>query len=110
MNKWKILFYRTASGREPVKEFINKLADKNQAKILHHIDLLKQYGLSLRQPYLKRVSGTSKLWELRPGVYRIFLSAFPQSKILLVHMIIKKSQKTPKKDLKLAEKRLKEYL
>ena len=110
MNNWKIVFYQTASGREPVKEFIGKLPAKHQAKINQHIDLLKEYGIFLVQPYLKKVAGSKNLRELRPARYRIFLSFLAKKNILLIHSILKKTQKTPKKDIKLAEKRLKEYL
>lgn len=66
--------------------------------------------MALGQPYLKQLTGVKKLWELRAERYRIFLTPLKQKNILLIHAIIKKTQKTPKKELKLAVKRLKEYL
>jgi len=110
MESWTVIFYQTLRGEEPVKEFIDKLEIKQQAKIYSHLGLLKQYGLNLPSTYLKKLSGTKKLWELRVGSWRIFLSPVAQKNILLIHMIIKKSNKTPKKDLKLSQNRLQDFL
>jgi len=108
MNNWKIVFYGTARGKEPVNEFIQNLAKRDQGKIIWAIDLLKEHGSSLPAPYLRRLAGTKKLWELRAKQYRIFLSFLTKKNIILIHAIKKKKQKTPKKDLQLAEQRLKE--
>ena len=74
------------------------------------MELLKEYGLNLPAAYLKKLTGTKKLFELRVSAYRIFLSPIIKRNILLIHMIVKKSNKTPKKDLRLAESRLKDFL
>ena len=110
MKEWKIIFYQTTRGDKPVEEFIDKLDFKKQTKIFSHLELLKEYGLNLSATYLKKLAGTKKLWELRVSVYRIFLSPIVKRNILLIHMIVKKSNKTPKKDLRLAESRLKDFL
>ena len=108
MNSWKIVFYRTARGKEPVSEFIRDLGKRDQGKIIWTVDLLKEHGTSLPAPYLKRLTRINKLWELRTKQYRIFLSFLPKKNIILIHAIKKKTAKTPKKDLQLAEQRLKE--
>jgi len=108
MKDWEIIFYKTGSGRKPVQEFIDGLSDKDQAKIAWGIGLLEQYGVFLKRPYLAHLY--DKLWELRAGRYRIFLSCFSRKRILLLHVILKKTQKVPKKDLKLVEQRLKQFM
>lgn len=105
-----MVFYQSVSGRQPVRDFISRLNEKQRSKIYLQIGLLRDYGLNLPMPYLKKLVGTKKLWELRVSAYRIFLSPVPEKKILLIHMIIKKSNKTPKKDLILVEKRLADFL
>jgi len=107
---WNIVYYQTASGNEPVKEFINKLTNKKQAKVVWMLQLLKQHGKSLPKQYLKYLAKTRYLWELKVGIYRIFLSFLEKKNILLIHTIVKKTQKIPKKDIKLSIKRLKPYL
>lgn len=110
MGKWIIAFYQTARGEELVKKTISQLNDKQRAKVYLQIGLLKEHGLSLPLPYLKKLAGTKNLWELKISAYRIFLSPLPNKRILLLHMITKKTKKTPGKDLKLVEQRLQDYL
>ena len=108
--RWRVVYYQTKSGKEIVKEFIDSQPNKKRAKIVWMIELLKEHGKALPRNYLKQLAGSKKLWELRPNFYRIFLSFLKKKNILLIHTIIKKTQKTPKKDIKLALKRLNEYL
>lgn len=111
MNNWKVIYYRTASGREPVVEFIKALSSRrNQEKIVWTITLLEKYGLQLGIPYLKKLRGTKNFWELKVNKYRIFLSPIFEKNFLLIHAIIKKTAKTPKRDLKLIKKRLKDFI
>lgn len=109
-----IVFYLTARGQSPVEEFIDALPVKDQAKIAWTIELLKNYGMRLPQPYLKRLIGTKNLWELRIAfggkAYRIFISPIPKEHTILLHAIMKKKQKTPVKDIETAENRLNDFL
>ena len=112
---WEIEFYKAESGREPVSDFILSLTSENdQAQILRVLDLLSERGIYLGRPYVKDISGIRKLKELRihgeSGIYRIFYFAFIRHKFVMLHVIKKKSQKTPKKDLRLAEKRMNSYI
>src|SRR3989344_6558348 len=105
----KVYFYTTSSGRNPVDGFIKKQDVKAQSKIFEIIEYLKQYGLQLPETYLKRMTSTKKLWELRikyKRQYRIFLAKVEQSSIVLLHGFIKKTQKTPAKEIETAEDRL----
>jgi phage-related protein len=78
------------------------------------LDLLSEHGLHLGRPYVKDVTGIRKLKELRirgeSGLYRIFYFAFMGRKFVMLHAIKKKSQKIPKKDLRLTEKRMNNYI
>ncbi|MBI2465369.1 type II toxin-antitoxin system RelE/ParE family toxin [Candidatus Shapirobacteria bacterium] len=62
--KWKILLYRTPQGDPPVKEFIDSLELKAQAKVRNTINLLKDFGTNTSSPHIKKLIGT-QLWELR---------------------------------------------
>lgn len=67
-------------------------------------------GANLGMPYTKALG--SGLFEIRAkgkeGIGRAFFCTRVGMKIVILHAIIKKSQKTPKKDIELARKRLKE--
>jgi phage-related protein len=74
-----------------------------------------QYGTSLGMPLSKSMPSIAKgVQEIRvkdkDGIYRVFYFAKVKDKILIFHAFQKKTQKTPKKDIDLAKKRLKEML
>jgi phage-related protein len=109
---WTIDFYKTKSGRNPVKEFLDSLSSRQVANIIEAMDLLKTFGLQLKEPYVKFVG--DKLYELRvkdpDGIYRILYFAASGKKFVVVHGFRKKTQKIPAKELAIAKKRMKEYL
>lgn len=110
--KWSIEFYENENGRVPVKEFLDSLNSRQVANIIEAMDLLKTFGLQLKEPYVKFVG--NKLYELRvkdaDGNYRILYFAATGQKFVMVHGFKKKTQKTPAKELAKAKKRMKEYL
>ena len=111
MAKWKIKYYSTPQGRTPVKAFIDRLSYKPQARVYNTIELLEEFGTKLGFPHAKKVTNTP-LWELRilgEKSLRIFYIAQTGKTFLLLHGFTKKTQKTPKKEIKTALERLKDY-
>jgi len=111
-NRWRVIYFETASGKSPVFEFIQKFEMKTRAKITSTIDLLIEHGINLGLPYSKKLAG-SDLWEIRilgTNNLRIFYIAIINKQFLLLHGFKKKKQKTDKREIKLAEKRLGEFL
>lgn len=112
-SKYDIYFFKTSSGREPVREYLNHLlnskntADKMLAdEILTYLTLLKDKGTSLGMPYSKHLRDA--LWELRPKNNRIIYCCIQGNSIYLLHHFKKQTQKTPLKEIKLALRRYKE--
>ncbi len=64
-------------------------------------------------PYVRPIVNT-KLYEIRvqqsTNIYRIFYFAYTGQRFILLHGFQKKTQKTPNKEIELAEKRRKEFL
>jgi len=109
--KWKIDYYLTPSGKAPVKDFIDGLGERPRARIFNTFELLTEFGTSLALPHAKKVSGTP-LWELRilgERSLRFFYVAKFGRSFLLLHGFTKKTQKIPKKEIKIALNRLKDY-
>lgn len=108
---WNIEFYETEGGSLPVRDFIESLSDKHQAKIVHRIDLLAETGNTLKEPHVKKLEG--KIWELRvqasPNIYRILYFTDIGKDIVLLHGFTKKTQKTPRKEIEIATERMKDY-
>lgn len=107
---WNILLYTSPRGDSPVKDFIDSLELKAQAKMRNTIALLREFGIALGSPHVKKVVGTS-LWELRilgEDSIRIFYIAYINRAFLLIHGFKKKQNRTPIKEIAIAEKRLAE--
>jgi phage-related protein len=89
-----------------IEQFIESLEKSTVAKVLHTFELLEMFGHRLGMPHGKKVG--DGLFELRVrGVQEVrFLYTFQKGEIVIVlHGFIKKSQKIPPKQLRLAQQR-----
>lgn len=90
---------------DEVKAFIKKLQKPTRSKILRGIELIEQYGQDLSLPHVKKI--TNLLYELRirgREEARIFFVLQKES-AFLIHGFVKKTQKTPRREIETAEKR-----
>lgn len=103
--EWIIKYYN-----EKVQEAILNLPDKLQARYLKLTDRMLIYGPNLGEPHTKSLK--DGLFEIRmkaqEGIARAFYCTIKRNEIHILHVIIKKTQKTPAKELKIARERLKE--
>ena len=114
--RYNVELYETAGGKTPVLDFIVSLNPKQQAKIYREIDLLEKFGNELHYPHVDTIKGEryKDLWELRielaSNIFRIFYFVPRHNNAVLLHGIVKKKPKTPRKELDVALDRMKEYL
>jgi len=104
---WQILLYESTRHERPVEEFIKTLEKSTAPKVAHVLDLLETHGSFLRMPYSKKL--TRRIYELRiRGVeeIRILYSFGKKGEIYLLHGFKKKTQKTPRKEIIIAQDRL----
>lgn len=101
-----IYFFIDKSGDNPVKEFIDKLSLKEQAKIKAYLDELKNQGHNLRRPMADYLG--DGIYELRPRDNRFFYFFYLRENVVLLHAIRKKTNKIPVADMELCIKRKKE--
>ena len=87
-----------------VQKFIDGLDKIRRARVDRIYDLFEMYGTYMPGKYIKKLG--PNLWELRPGDIRLFLT-IKGIQGFVVHGIMKKTQKTPRKDLSLAMQRIK---
>ncbi|MGD0885224.1 MAG: type II toxin-antitoxin system RelE/ParE family toxin [Thermodesulfovibrionales bacterium] len=109
---WEVEFYKDRSGREPVPEFLDDLPSGTRAKVVKLIDLLSEQGVLLKEPYTRQIRG--KLRELRVkdhlGHVRVFYFTFTGRRFVLLHGFLKKTVKTPEREIEVAEKRMKDFI
>lgn len=110
---WRTVYYKAASGKVPVREFIEEQDAKTQERIRADFGRLRSFGAALGFPYVRKLEGR-EFWELRTRVgadaYRTFYFAYSGRRFVLLHAFQKKSQKTPQKELDTAEARMKDYI
>ena len=101
-------FYRSDSGREPVREWLKSL-DLADRKVIGEDIKDVEFSWPIGMPLVRSLG--SGLWEVRSSlphgrIARILFCVFEEQMVLL-HAFIKKTQKTPKPDIDLALKRTK---
>jgi phage-related protein len=104
-DEYRVTFYRKESnGEEPVKEYLDRLDKKSRAKVLKYIEFLREHGGHLDEPYSRHIQG--KIRELRVDFssnrHRIFYFVFIGKNIILLSAFLKKTPKTPTKELEKA--------
>lgn len=109
LKKVPAYFYQSASGNEPVRDWLKTLDDEDKQTIGEDIATV-EFAWPVGMPTCKSLGGG--LWEVRTSLpskreARIIFAVI-EERMVLLHGFIKKAQKTPKGDLDLAKKRLKE--
>lgn len=89
---------------------IASLADDIQARFLHVSELLEELGPQrVNEPHVKKLRG--KLWEMRmkgkDGIARAIYFAATGRRLVVVRVFVKKTQKTPNREIDLAIERMK---
>ena len=113
----EVIFYRDKSGQSDIVDYLDELGVKaqksksdriNREKILAHIGALSECGTRLGEPMVKNISGG--IWELRPLRNRILFFSWRDGKFVLLSYFIKKTQKTPLRELAKAERRMRDFI
>lgn len=102
----RVVYYTTARGDNPVKNFIDSLPNSQKTRVFNLFKLYQESGLMSIIPHTKHLTG-SVLWEIKINKTRILYISQTKSSILALHGFIKKKQKTPPKEIKIALTRLK---
>jgi phage-related protein len=104
---WRIEYYNTT-----VEQAILDLPSGLLARYLRLADLMLEFGPNLGMPHTRAMG--EGLFELRvqgrEGIARVFYCTVFQRRIVMPHVFIKTSQKTPKRELDIAKRRLREVL
>src|SRR5471030_3066503 len=105
-----VVFFKTESGNEPVREWLKDLP-KEDCRVIGADILTVQYAWPVGKPLVDNLG--DGLWEVRSRLdNRIArtLFAMVNQEIVLLHGFFKKQQKTPQDELELAKQRKRQYL
>ncbi len=109
----KIIFYKMESGKCPVDDYLDTLPDKTVEKVAWVLRIIRDFDVVPRT-YFKKLLNTSDIWVVRVQVGNNIYSYLGYNDgvdlIILTNGFQKKSQKTPKKEIKLAEMRKRDYV
>lgn len=103
----KILFYNKRT-----EAALDALSEKMQLAFDRILGLMRTKGTwNIGMPYVRHMSGTP-LYEIRlkdsSGIARVLFVSLEEDHLLVLHVFIKKTEKTPRHEIELALQRLKE--
>lgn len=105
MNEYNTIFYETADGKIPAKEFLLSLDYDMRAKMIRSLEMLQKNGSALREPHSKELE--DGIFELRAkfgsNISRMLYFYDEGRVVLLTNGFVKKTQKTPKQEIELAK-------
>jgi len=109
----EIIFYKTISGGSPIEEFLDSLDSKQVQKIVWVMKIVEELD-TIPITYYKKLKNTDDIWEIRVqqsnNIFSLLGFQEEGRLVILTNGFTKKTQKTPKNEIILAEKRKKEYL
>ena len=114
---YEVEFYYDRNGKSDIVEYLDKLIKRgrtskneriNRDKILAYMIALKEHGTRIGEPMVKHIDGD--IWELRPLDNRIFFFYWKDNKYVMLHHFIKKTNKTPSREIKTAQAKMKDYI
>lgn len=114
---YEIEFYENKNGKSEIADLIKDLKQRsstnkecriNFTKIVAYLDLLEEFGTRVGEPVTKHLDG--EIWELRPLRNRLLYAYYKDNKFIILHHFIKKTKKTPKREMEQAKRNLQDYL
>ena len=113
---YEIILYEDDNGKCEIADFLRELERKSKSnkdsrvnfnKIVAYFNLLEDMGTRVGEPVTKHLDG--EIWELRPLKNRFLYAYYEDNKFIVLHHFVKKTLKTPRKELETAKRKLKEY-
>ena len=112
MSRFTVTAYEKEDGESPAEDFINNLDIKMRAKTYGLLAILQDKGNMLKEPYSKHLD--DGIFELRckvgNNIARVLYFFCQNGQIVLTNGFVKKTQRTPPKEIRLAKERRADYL
>ncbi|MEA3360211.1 MAG: type II toxin-antitoxin system RelE/ParE family toxin [Thermodesulfobacteriota bacterium] len=108
---WRVIFYRSASGKCPIEKFIEDLPVEDAEEVVASIAVLKELGNKARRPLSDYLE--DGIYELRARrfkkQFRVLYAFAGRQTILLLTGFVKKSKAVPNQKMKKAKALRKDY-
>jgi phage-related protein len=109
----QIQFYRSEIDSCPVEDFLESLNAKQAQKIAWTLKAIRELP-RVPSSFLKKLNGTDDIWEVRAefggDAFRLLGFWDSGTLIILTNGFAKKTDKTPTREIALAERRKRDYL
>jgi phage-related protein len=105
--KHKVVYF-SYLNKQPIKDFIESLNEKQQAKIFRIFRFIIQYGIFSIPRHTKKIINTP-FWEIRilgEDNIRLIYIILEEHSVLILHGFVKKTQKTNPREISISKKRL----
>jgi phage-related protein len=101
--------YQTESGARPIKDFLLALPDEDRAAVLEEMEYVREHGQSVARHLHKDIYEVRATYNTK--AYRILFACEGcfHHVLLSLEGFQKKTQQTPKTNIKLAEQRLADW-
>ena len=112
-NEYKLKFYKDSiKGGNLVVEYLRTIEDKHRSKIYKQLEFLRASCGYVDEPYGRHIVG--KIRELRVdfsnNYYRILYFTFVDKNIIILHAFLKRSNKTPNREIQIAMDRYNDFI
>ncbi len=108
----RIYFYKTVTGDSPVEDFLDTLSDSQVKKILWVLKLVKELD-PVPSRYFTKLVNTDDIWEIKVqiggNIFRLLGFIEGNCLVILTNGFQKKTQKTPRREIELAEARKRDH-
>ena len=109
----EIVFYKTLSGKSPIKDFLDSLSSKEAQKVTWVLSLIEDMD-NVSTKFYKKLRNSDNIIEVRAQIgknnFRLLGFEYQGTFVVLTNGFKKKDQKVPKSEIVLAKQRKDEYL
>jgi len=109
---WRVDFYEEEGGSAPVEDFLENLPKKQRAKALAVVRKLEEEGPALPFPFSSQVEGPLRELRTRFGKTRLRVLYFADARrtFVLLHGLVKTTEKLEESDIRTAEQRMTDHV
>lgn len=108
----KIVFHRLENGDCPVQDYLDFLSNRQVEKVFFVLDLIETVEI-VPGKFFKKLEASDDIWEARirygNNIFRLLGFFDGNNLVVLDHAFTKKTQKTPDREIRTAERRKKDY-